>query len=229
MTKTMFDTGVDVNSDRILYYWEALFTRLHHLDLRSPMPFMVGRSSSMSNFFGTTLPYRTSMVYNVEWMDAGSGATDPYQPKSQKGWFDIKSRSATGGKYWVWERTHMESWPPTVSQALTRLTYEGGWVDPNLNASLYTPWHWDNMDAYFRDLPEAPYMRIHPMTWVFGDELAYRPNALFGMDEGNNFIVNYEYPYPETLELTTGWGLYPYGDLVFVMTYGDRFYPGGVL
>lgn len=229
MSKTMFDTGVDVNADRILYYWESLFTRLHHLDVRAL--FMTGRTDSVSNFFGTTIPYRTSTVYNVEWMDAGSKTSDPYSKSEDgnKGTFDIHSRGSTGGKWWVWERTHMDSWPATVSQTISRVTHYGGWLDPNLNASVYTPWIWDNVDSFFATLPESPYMRIWPMTRVFGDELAYRSEALFGVDEGNNFIVNYEYPHPQTLENTQGWGLIPYGDLVEVMTYGDRFYPGGVL
>lgn len=228
MSKTMFDTGVDVEADRIIYYWESLFTRLHHLDLRGML--LVGHTDSVSNFFGTTTPYRTSTIYNTEWMDAGSKSRDPYTPsEGRKGFFDVANRGATGGKYWVWERTHMESWPVLVSESISRITYEGGWLDPNLNEALYEPWIWDNVDAFFATLPEAPYMRIWPMPRVLGDPLAYRENAIFGVDEGGNYLINYEYPHPQTLELTQGWGLYPEGDLVEVATYGDTFYPGGVL
>lgn len=230
-TKSLFESGQDSNSDNQLYFWESIVVYLHHLDLR--VPYLVGGADAVSNFYATTSGGRSSTVERTQWMQPGAGATDPYANAQSYPFFNRYSQFSTGVSLPAdtqWDRTEMLTWPTTVSQSLTRLTYKGGWLDPNAGEALYTPYFWAMYDNTFYTSNGVTWeMRIWPIEHMLGGEKAYLPNGAYGVDEGGHYLAHFEYEDPQSGGTGIAYGLVPDGDMITAMTYGDRFSPGGVL
>lgn len=226
MSQTMFSTGIDDNADRILYFWEGLFSYLHFLDMREPM--LVGASDGVSNYYGGYPNYHHADLTYREWMQ-GDSSNHPYVGTDRQHAFSMYMESmADNLVWWAWDRTEMLSWPTTISQTVSRITYRGGWLDPNAGEALYQPYFWDNMRAWYQNLEMAPKLRIWPLDHMLGGPNTYKENGVFGVDEKGNCLAHYEYEDPETAEPMIASGLLPDGNLAEAMSYGDKFSPGGV-
>ena len=227
MSQTMFNSGIDSNADRTLYFWEGLFTYPHFLDMREPM--LVARSDGVSNFYGAPGNWHKADIMKYEWMQVDASPHPYMGTDRQKGFYWNTTHYEDNYVYQTWNRTEMLSWPTTISQTINRFTYQGGWLDPNDSGAIYTPYIWDNMNSWYQNLEIAPKFRIWNVPHMLGDEKAYRPNAVYGVDERGNAVAYFEYNDPVTDEERIAYGLYPDGNMLTAMRYGEKFSPGGVV